>query len=250
MHTSLCSSHKGLRKELGPRSQPGLDFHPLLPLLNQVTWDKSSQPSEPRRPCRKVGAAVPTGGSVRADAISMCPAPACSRRSVNVSPHPLPCNLQVASNSEINLLSSSIQTPQPHPSLQGPSPQQSYHSEHNLRGVCGVVGPSLHRINLSGCLNSNLLKKKKILPTPKEEWLCLVKVTHKTHGTGQEEEGQDTIKEQASFIKEITALLPRSTRSSRLQTQREGTFLLKPQKWVMWGLQAGRPLQQHCELWL
>lgn len=76
------------------------------------------------------------------------------------------------------------------------------------------------------------LKKKKILPTPKEERLCLVKVTHKTHDTGQEEEGQDAIKEQVPFIKEIAAL-PRSTRSSVLQTQREGTFLRKPQKCVM-----------------
>ena len=75
--------------------------------------------------------------------------------------------------------------------------------------------------------------KKKILPTPKEERLCLVKVTYKTHNTGQEVEGQDAIKEQVPFIKEIAALPPRSTRSSRLQTQREDTFLLKPQKWVM-----------------
>ena len=78
--------------------------------------------------------------------------------------------------------------------------------------------------------------------------MCLVKVTHKTQDTGQEEEGQGMIKE--SFIKEIAALLPRSTCSSRLQAQRAGTFLLKPQKWVMWELQAGRPLQQHHELWL
>ena len=74
--------------------------------------------------------------------------------------------------------------------------------------------------------------KKKILPTPKEERLCLVKVTHKTHNTGQEVEGQDAIKEQVPFIKEIAAL-PRSTRSSVLQTQREGSFLRKPQKCVM-----------------
>lgn len=69
--------HTGPEKEQGPGDQPGLGSHPHpdLPQVSPVTQDKSTQHSEPRLPCRKVGAAVPTGGSVSAEGVSMCPAP-------------------------------------------------------------------------------------------------------------------------------------------------------------------------------